>query len=55
MRETFSKVFKETFTKGFDAYVSGDWDQAVSILKEVHALHPHGVDGPSNTILETIK
>lgn len=55
MRETFTREFKDTFTKGFNHYIEGNWSKAVTILKEVHPLHPHGVDGPSNTILATIE
>jgi hypothetical protein len=45
--------FIDRFTKGYNAYIKGEWEQAYSHLKRCYELRP--LDGPNNALLKVIQ
>lgn len=48
------KEFFKAFNKGFDAYISGDWNKAKDILSQIEEIKGMG-DYPTQNILEVMK
>lgn len=45
--------FIDRFTKGYDAYIKGEWEQAYIHLKRCYELRP--LDGPNNCLLKVVQ
>mmetsp|Transcript_6711 Transcript_6711/g.11917 ORF Transcript_6711/g.11917 Transcript_6711/m.11917 type:complete len:797 (-) Transcript_6711:377-2767(-) len=45
--------FVERFSKGYEAYIKGEWEQAYTHLKRCYELRP--LDGPNNSLLKVIQ
>lgn len=53
MRASFTKEFNETFKKGFDFYIKGEWEQARDILVTIEGRLVD-VDPPTKLILRNM-
>lgn len=55
LRRKFTKEFFETWKRGFNFYIEGDWTEAYKCFLETKNMIPSWEDGPSNTLLNYIK
>lgn len=55
LRRKFTKEFFQTWKRGFDFYIGGNWTKAYECFSRTKNMVPTWEDGPSNTLLSYMK
>lgn len=55
MQELYTPKFYEEWKVGFNQYLEGNWEAALTQLTMANSLAPGGIDGPSQSLIKFIE